>query len=57
MESTTRPEIITWKGKKYRVPKVLLGENHKKINSSAHGSNLLIENIQLMQEIIDWLNH
>jgi len=33
MESTTRPEIITWKGKKYRVPKVLLGENHKKINS------------------------
>ena len=30
---------------------------HKKINSSAHGSNLLIENIQLMQEIIDWLNH
>jgi len=33
MESTTRPEIITWKVKKYRVPKVLLEGNHKKINS------------------------
>jgi len=30
---------------------------HKKINSSAHGSNLLIDNIQLIQEIINWLNH
>ena len=28
----------------------------KKLNSSAHGSNLLIDNMQLMQEIIDWLN-
>ncbi len=27
----TRPEILLWKGKKYRVPKVLLGGNHKKI--------------------------
>ena len=29
---------------------------HKKLASSAHGSNLLIENMQLMQEIIDWLD-
>ena len=29
----TRPDVLVWKGKKYRVPKVLLGENHKKINS------------------------
>lgn len=29
---------------------------HKKLNSSAHGSNLLIDNMQLMQGIIDWLN-
>ncbi len=28
----TRPEVISWKGKKYRVPKVLLTGNHKKIN-------------------------
>lgn len=27
----TRPEILLWKGKKYRVPKVLLGGNHKEI--------------------------
>lgn len=27
----TRPEILQWKGKKYRVPKVLLSGNHKKI--------------------------
>lgn len=27
----TRPEIIKWKGKKYRVPKTLLSGNHKKI--------------------------
>lgn len=27
----TRPEVLTWKGKKYRVPKVLLSGNHKKI--------------------------
>ncbi len=29
----TRPEVITWKGKKYRVPKVLLTGNHKKIDT------------------------
>lgn len=27
----TRPEILKWKGKKYRVPKVLLSGNHRKI--------------------------
>ncbi len=27
----TRPEVFTWRGKRYRVPKVLLGGNHKKI--------------------------
>lgn len=28
----TRPEMFVWKGKKYRVPKVLLAGNHKKIS-------------------------
>lgn len=27
----TRPEVYEWKGKKYRVPKVLLSGDHKKI--------------------------
>ncbi|MDP3985903.1 MAG: tRNA (guanosine(37)-N1)-methyltransferase TrmD [Candidatus Veblenbacteria bacterium] len=27
----TRPEVLVWKGKKYRVPKVLVGGHHKKI--------------------------
>ena len=27
----TRPEVLVWKGKKHRVPKVLLGGNHKEI--------------------------
>lgn len=27
----TRPEVFTWKGKKYRVPKVLLSGDHRKI--------------------------
>lgn len=30
-ECYTRPEVYEWKGKKYRVPKVLLGGDHKKI--------------------------
>ncbi len=30
-EVYTRPEVLEWKGKKYRVPKVLLTGNHKKI--------------------------
>ncbi|MDB5195537.1 MAG: trmD [Parcubacteria group bacterium] len=28
----TRPEVLTWEGKNYRVPKVLLTGNHAKIN-------------------------
>lgn len=28
----TRPEVLEWKGKKYRVPKVLLSGNHKEID-------------------------
>lgn len=28
----TRPEVLKWKGKKYRVPKVLLSGNHAKID-------------------------
>ena len=28
----TRPEVLAWKGKKYKVPKVLLSGNHAKIN-------------------------
>lgn len=28
----TRPEVLKWKGKNYRVPKVLLSGNHKKID-------------------------
>ena len=27
----TRPEILVWKGKKYKVPKVLLSGNHAEI--------------------------
>lgn len=30
-EVYTRPEVLEWKGKKYRVPEVLLSGNHKKI--------------------------
>jgi tRNA (guanine37-N1)-methyltransferase len=30
-ESYTRPEVLDYKGKKYKVPKVLLGGNHAKI--------------------------
>lgn len=29
----TRPDVLTWKGKKHRVPKVLLSGDHKKIDS------------------------
>ncbi|MDZ4299588.1 MAG: tRNA (guanosine(37)-N1)-methyltransferase TrmD [Candidatus Sungbacteria bacterium] len=29
----TRPEVFPWKGKKYRVPSVLLSGNHKKIEA------------------------
>ena len=30
-EVYTRPEVFTYKGKKYRVPKVLLSGNHAEI--------------------------
>lgn len=30
-EVYTRPEVLEWKGKKYRVPKVLVSGHHKKI--------------------------
>jgi len=30
-EVYTRPEVLVWKGKKYKVPKVLLSGNHKDI--------------------------
>lgn len=30
-EIYTRPEVYEWKGKKYRVPKILVGGDHKKI--------------------------
>lgn len=32
-EVYTRPEVLVWKGKKYRVPKVLLSGNHAKIEA------------------------
>jgi tRNA (guanine37-N1)-methyltransferase len=31
-EVYTRPEILEYKGKKHKVPKVLLSGNHKKID-------------------------
>lgn len=31
-EVYTRPEVLVWKNKKYKVPKVLLSGNHKNIN-------------------------
>lgn len=33
----TRPEVFTYKNKKYRVPKVLLSGDHKKINEWREG--------------------
>ena len=32
-EVYTRPEVLKWKGKNYKVPKVLLSGNHKKIEA------------------------
>lgn len=34
----TRPEVLEWKGKKYRVPKVLLSGNHKLIEEWRAGN-------------------
>ncbi|OGG44531.1 tRNA (guanosine(37)-N1)-methyltransferase TrmD [Candidatus Kaiserbacteria bacterium RIFCSPHIGHO2_01_FULL_48_10] len=36
-EVYTRPEVLSWKGKKHRVPKVLLSGNHAKIESWKKG--------------------
>lgn len=33
----TRPEALTWKGKTYKVPKVLLSGDHKKIDAWRRG--------------------
>ena len=39
-EMYTRPEVLVYKGKKYRVPKVLLSGNHAKIEEWRKGKNL-----------------
>ena len=36
-EVYTRPETLVWKGKKYKVPKVLLSGHHAKINAWKRG--------------------
>jgi tRNA (guanine37-N1)-methyltransferase len=36
-EVYTRPEVLEWKGKKYRVPKVLLSGNHAEIEKWKRG--------------------
>jgi tRNA (guanine37-N1)-methyltransferase len=36
-EVYTRPEILKWKNKNYRVPKILLSGNHKKIKEWKQG--------------------
>jgi tRNA (guanine37-N1)-methyltransferase len=38
-EVYTRPEVLKYKGKKYRVPKVLLSGDHKKIEEWRGGKN------------------
>jgi tRNA (guanine37-N1)-methyltransferase len=38
-EVYTRPPVLTWKGKKYRVPKVLLSGNHKEIEKWKKSKN------------------
>lgn len=35
----TRPEVLSWKGKKYQVPNVLLTGNHKAIEEWKRGSS------------------
>ncbi len=37
-EFYTRPEILEWKGKKYKVPKVLMSGDHKKIEEWKQGN-------------------
>jgi len=38
-ETYTRPEVLVYKGKKYKVPKVLLSGDHKKIDEWREGKN------------------
>lgn len=38
-EVYTRPEVLEFKGKKYRVPKVMLSGNHKKIEEYRRDNN------------------
>ena len=38
-EVYTRPEVLEWKGKKYKVPKVLLSGNHKDIEEWKKSKN------------------
>lgn len=38
-EFYTRPEILGWKGKQHKVPKVLLGGNHKEIEKWKEGKS------------------
>ncbi len=44
-EVYTRPEVLEYKGKKYRVPKVLLGGNHKKIEEWKNKSKIQIKSL------------
>lgn len=39
-ETYTRPEVLEYKGKKYRVPRVLLTGNHKKIEEWKKSRNI-----------------
>lgn len=36
----TRPEVLEWKGKKYKVPPVLLSGDHKKIDQWKQGTDM-----------------
>jgi tRNA (guanine37-N1)-methyltransferase len=38
-EMYTRPEVLVYKGKKYKVPKVLLSGNHAKIDEWRKAQN------------------
>ncbi len=39
-ETYTRPEVLLYKGKKYKVPPVLLSGDHKKIDKWRSGKNV-----------------
>ena len=40
----TRPEVLEYRGKKYRVPKVLLSGDHKKIEAWKSKTPIFITN-------------